>query len=73
MAGVVAGAEAGFHRMSLKTQRGSSETKRDLKRVVVAGPTLVAATCHGAFGSTITREEKLRLTKAWKAGDLVKG
>jgi hypothetical protein len=34
MAGVVAGAEAGFHRMSLKTQRGSSETKRDLKRAV---------------------------------------
>jgi hypothetical protein len=34
MAGVVAGAEAGFHRMSLKTQGGSSETKRDLKRAV---------------------------------------
>jgi hypothetical protein len=31
MAGVVAGAGAGFHWMSLKTQRGSSETKRDLK------------------------------------------
>jgi hypothetical protein len=69
----VGGAEAGFDRMSLKTQRGSSETKRDLKRVVVAGPTLVVAACHRAFGSTSTGGEKLRLTKAWKAGDLVKG
>jgi hypothetical protein len=34
MAGVVAGAEAGFHRMSLKTQGASLETKRDLKRDV---------------------------------------
>jgi hypothetical protein len=31
MAGVVAGAGAGFHWMSLKTRRGSSETKGDLK------------------------------------------
>jgi hypothetical protein len=31
MAGVVAGAGAGFHWMSLKTRRGSSETKKDLK------------------------------------------
>jgi hypothetical protein len=34
MAGVVAGAEAGFYRMSLKTQRGLSETKRDIKRAM---------------------------------------
>jgi hypothetical protein len=32
MAGVVAGAGAGFHRMSLKTQRRSSGMKKDLKR-----------------------------------------
>jgi hypothetical protein len=32
MAGVVAGAGAGFHRISLKTQRSSSEMKKDLKR-----------------------------------------
>jgi hypothetical protein len=31
MAGVVAGAEVGFHWMSLETQRRSPETKRDLK------------------------------------------
>jgi hypothetical protein len=31
MAGVVAGAEAGFHRMSLKMQRKSSGMKQDLK------------------------------------------
>jgi hypothetical protein len=34
MAGVVAGAGAGFHWISLETQRGSSETKRDLERAV---------------------------------------
>jgi hypothetical protein len=33
MAGVVAGAGAGFHRMSLKTQRRSSGMKRDLKEL----------------------------------------
>jgi hypothetical protein len=32
MAGVVAGAGAGFHRMSLKTQRRSSGMKKDLKK-----------------------------------------
>jgi hypothetical protein len=32
MAGVVAGAGAGFHRMSLKTQRRSSGMKDDLKK-----------------------------------------
>jgi hypothetical protein len=32
MAGVVARAGAGFHRMSLKTQRRSSGMKKDLKR-----------------------------------------
>jgi hypothetical protein len=31
MAGVVAGAGAGFHQMSLKTQRKSSGMKNDLK------------------------------------------
>jgi hypothetical protein len=31
MAGVVAGAGAGFHWMSLKTQRRSSKMKSDLK------------------------------------------
>jgi hypothetical protein len=31
MAGVVAGAGAGFHRMSLKTQRKSSGMKQNLK------------------------------------------
>jgi hypothetical protein len=35
MAGVVAGAWAGFHRMSLKTQRRSSGIKKDLKKGVV--------------------------------------
>jgi hypothetical protein len=34
MAGVVAGAGAGFHWMSLKIQRGSSETKRNLEKTV---------------------------------------
>jgi hypothetical protein len=34
MAGVVAGAGAGFHRMSLKTQGTSSGMKQDLKKVV---------------------------------------
>jgi hypothetical protein len=34
MAGVVAGAEAGFHRMSLQTQRRLSGTKKDLKRAM---------------------------------------
>jgi hypothetical protein len=33
MAGVVAGAEAGFHWMSLKTQRRLSGMKRDLKKL----------------------------------------
>jgi hypothetical protein len=33
MAGVVAGAGEGFHRMSLKTQRRSSGMKRDLKEL----------------------------------------
>jgi hypothetical protein len=33
MAGVVAGAGAGFHRMSLKPQRRLSGTKRDLKEL----------------------------------------
>jgi hypothetical protein len=32
MAGVVAGAGAGFHWMSLKTQRRSSGMKRDIKK-----------------------------------------
>jgi hypothetical protein len=32
MAGVVAGTGAGFHWMSLKTQRGSSETKGNLEK-----------------------------------------
>jgi hypothetical protein len=82
MAGVVAGAEAGFHWMSLETQRISSGTKGDLERDVrrrrspppvsasaapfgfVAGPVPVAAAYHGAFWSTSTREEKLRLAKA---------
>jgi hypothetical protein len=86
MAGVVAGAEVGFHRMSLKTQRGSLETKRDLNQRspplasasvapfgLVASPVPVAAAYHVAFGSTSTEEGKLRLAKAWKAEDLVKG
>jgi hypothetical protein len=34
MAGVVAGAGAGFHWMSLETQRGSSETKENLEKAV---------------------------------------
>jgi hypothetical protein len=34
MAGVAAGAGAGFHRMSLKMQRGSSETERNLEKAV---------------------------------------
>jgi hypothetical protein len=34
MAGVVAGARAGFHWISLKIQRGSSETERNLERTV---------------------------------------
>jgi hypothetical protein len=34
MAGVVAGAGAGFHWISLKMQRGSSETERNLERAV---------------------------------------
>jgi hypothetical protein len=34
MAGVVAGAGAGFHWMNLETRRGSSETKGDLEKVV---------------------------------------
>jgi hypothetical protein len=34
MAGVVAGAGAGFHYMSLETQRGSSETKGGLEKAV---------------------------------------
>jgi hypothetical protein len=34
MAGVVAGAGAGFHWMNLETQRGSSETKGNLEKVV---------------------------------------
>jgi hypothetical protein len=33
MAGVVAGAGAGFHRMSLETQRGSSRTKEIWKEL----------------------------------------
>jgi hypothetical protein len=33
MAGVVTGAGAGFHWMSLKTRRGSSETKGNLEKV----------------------------------------
>jgi hypothetical protein len=33
MAGVVAGVGAGFHWMSLKTRRGSSETKGNLEKV----------------------------------------
>jgi hypothetical protein len=33
MAGVVAGAGAGFHWMSLETQRKSSGMKRDLKEL----------------------------------------
>jgi hypothetical protein len=40
---------------------------------LVAGPTPVAAACHGAFGSTSTGEKKLRLAKAWEAEDLMKG
>jgi hypothetical protein len=40
---------------------------------LVAGPTLVASAYHGAFGSTITREKRLILAKAWEAEDLVKG
>jgi hypothetical protein len=34
MAGVVAGVGARLHWMSLETQRGSSETERDLERAV---------------------------------------
>jgi hypothetical protein len=34
MAGVVAGARAGFHWISLKTRRGSSETKGNLDKAV---------------------------------------
>jgi hypothetical protein len=77
--------------MSLETQRGSSETKRDLGRAVKKPtittfgerprgslrprrwPAPVAAACHEAFGSISTEEGKLRLAKAWKAEDLVKG
>jgi hypothetical protein len=33
-AGVAAGAEAGFHWMSLKRQRGSSQTEGNLERIV---------------------------------------
>jgi hypothetical protein len=35
-------------------------------------PDACAAACHGALGSTSTREKKLRLVKAWKIEDLVK-
>jgi hypothetical protein len=87
MAGVVAGAGAGFHRMSLKPQRRLSVTKRDLRSQrssplasagaapfgLVIGPTPIAAACHGAFGSTSTGEKKLGLAKAWKIEDSVKG
>jgi hypothetical protein len=34
MAGVVAGARAGFHWMNLETRRGSSETKKNLEKAV---------------------------------------
>jgi hypothetical protein len=34
MAGVVGGAGAGFHWMSLETRKGSSEAKRDLEKAV---------------------------------------
>jgi hypothetical protein len=40
---------------------------------LVASPVPVAAAYHVAFGSTSTEEGKLRLAKAWKAEDLVKG
>jgi hypothetical protein len=77
MAGVVAGAGAGFHWISLETQRGSSETKRNLERAVkkptiatsddrqcgslrpLAGPTPVAAACHGAFGVLVLERRSL--------------
>jgi hypothetical protein len=39
---------------------------------LVAGRVPVAATCHGAFGSTSTGEKELRLAKAWEADDLMK-
>jgi hypothetical protein len=39
---------------------------------LVAGPAPVAAACHEAFESSV-EEEKLRLAKAWKTEDLVKG
>jgi hypothetical protein len=67
MAGVVAGAGAGFHWMSLKTQRGLSGMKRDLKEPrrnttlsgLVGGPTPVAVVFHGALGSTSTEGKGL--------------
>jgi hypothetical protein len=41
---------------------------------LIIGPTPVAAVCHGVLGSTTsTGEKRLRLAKAWKIEDLVKG
>jgi hypothetical protein len=92
MAGVVAGAGVGFHWMSLKTQRGSSETRRylekncketddhHLRRAPARLPSasslalrLLLLLAMKFFGSTSTEGGKLRLAKAWKVEDLVKG
>jgi hypothetical protein len=39
---------------------------------LVISPAPVAAVCHGALGSTSTREKRLGLAKARKIEDLVK-
>jgi hypothetical protein len=64
MAGVVAGAGAGFHWMSLKTRRGSSETKRDLKEL---------RRNQQSPPPTSARAAPFGLVAGPEAGDLMKG
>jgi hypothetical protein len=45
MAGVVAGAGAGFHWMNLETRSGSSETKRYLGKVVEKSTITTSGEC----------------------------
>jgi hypothetical protein len=88
MAGVVAGAGAGFHRISLKAQRKSSGMKQDLKEGcqeaddhhlrraparLPSASSLVGRMLAMEFLEVLVLEEKeLGLAEAWKAEDLVK-